>query len=92
MRNLGVTPIIADGEVCMHEAVDTTKPESNEHARSENHAIYKKYDYTLKTDDRFPPGEMYWGYILIYVDGLMVASRRASSVMEAISHVYTLKE
>ena len=34
---------------------------------------------------------MYWGYVLICVEDLMVASRRASSAMEAISHVYTLK-
>ena len=46
----------------------------------------------MKIDDRFPPEEMYWKYVLIYVDGFMVASRRASSGMEAIIHVYTLKE
>ena len=92
MRNLGFTPIIADGEVCMQEAVDTTKPESNEHARSDNHAADNKDDYTLKTDDRFPPGEIYWEYVLIYVDNLMVALRHTRSVMEEISYVYTLKE
>ena len=35
---------------------------------------------------------MYWEYVLIYVDDLMVASRCAISIMEEISHVYTLKE
>ena len=66
----------------MREAVDTPKLESNEHARSDNHDKYNKDDYTLKTDDRFPPGEMYCKYVLTYVDNLMVASRHASSVME----------
>ena len=35
---------------------------------------------------------MYWEYVLIYVDDLIVASQCASSVIEAIRHVYTLKE
>ena len=76
----------------MWEASNTYNLESNEYAWSDNHATENKDDYTLKTDDWFPPGEIYWECFLIYVDGLMVASRRASSVMEAISHVYTLKE
>ena len=35
---------------------------------------------------------MYWEFVFIYVDDLMVASRLVSSIMEAIIHVYTLKE
>ena len=92
MRNLGFTPCIADGNVWMREALNTSKIESNEHARSDNHAKDNKDNYNLKTDERFPPGDMYLEYVLIYVDDLMVASRRAISVMEAISHVYTLNE
>ena len=92
MHNLGFTPCIGDGEVWMREAVDTSKLESNEHARYDNHSIDNKYDYTLKTDDRFPPGDMYLEYVLIYVDDLMVDLRCASSIMKEISHVYTLKE
>ena len=76
----------------MQEAVNASKIESNEHAWSDNHAIDNTDYYTLETYDQFPPGGMYWEYILIYVDDLMAASRRASSVIEEISHVYTLKE
>ena len=76
----------------MQEAVNASKIESNEHAWSDNHAIDNTDYYTLETYDQFPPGGMYWEYILIYVDALMLASRRSSRVMEAISHVYTLKE
>ena len=81
-----------DGNVCIQEAVGTYKLESNKHDRSDNHATDNKYDYNLKTDDRFPPGEIHWEYILIYVDNLMVALRHTRSVMEEISYVYTLKE
>ena len=35
---------------------------------------------------------MYWECVVIYVKNLMVALRRASSAMEEIIHVYTLKE
>ena len=55
MHNLGFTPCIADGDVWMQEAVDTSKLESNEHSRSDNHATESKDSYTLKTDDQFPP-------------------------------------
>ena len=92
MRNLGLTPCIADGNVWIREAINTSKLESNEHSRSEKHATDNKDYYTLKTYYRFPPGDIYWEYVLIYVDNFMVSSRRASSSMEAISHVYTLKE
>ena len=44
----------------MQEAVVTSKLELNEHALSDNHATDNKEDYTLKIDERFPPGEMYW--------------------------------
>ena len=87
MHNLGFTPCIADGNVWMQEAVDTSNIESNEHAQSNNHATENKDDYTLKTDDYLPPWEMYWEYVLIYADYLMIALRHASSVMESISHV-----
>ena len=76
----------------MQESVDTSKLESNEHAQSYNHAIDNKDGYTFKIYERFPPGEMYWEYVLIYVDNLMIASQRASSVIEATSRVYILKE
>ena len=46
----------------------------------------------MKTNVWFPPGEMCWEYFLIYVDDLMVSSRRATIVMEAINHIYNLKE
>ena len=62
MRILSIMPCISDVNVWMQEAVDTSKIESNEHVQSDNHATENKYDYNLKTDDRLPPGEMYWEY------------------------------
>ena len=59
MRNLGLTPCIADGNVWIREAINTSKLESNEHSRSEKHATDNKDYYTLKKDDQFPPGDMY---------------------------------
>ena len=45
----------------------------------------------METKD-LPQGERYWEYVLIHVDDLLVASRRAKEIMESISQVYKLKE
>ena len=45
----------------------------------------------METKDA-PQGERYSEYVLIHVDDLLVASRRAKEIMESISQVYKLEE
>ena len=79
MRDLGFTPCLADTDVWMRPAVDTTRLDSSEHAE-------------VKDTTDSPKGERYWEYVLIHVDDLLVASRRATEIMESISQIYKLKE
>ena len=38
-----------------------------------------------------PNGDLYWSYILVYVDDLLVVDYNADAVMEQIKRSYTLK-
>ena len=74
IRDLGFQPCMADADISMRSALDTSAIESS--------------DFSLnRSPKNLLAGERYWEYVLICVEKQLLASRRAKCTMESISGV-----
>jgi len=92
MRGLGFKPCLADKDLWMRVAVDTSKPSVEDESDSSNQDAQLIKHKGTAIVKRLPAGERYYEYTLIHTDDCMVISRRAKEIMEAIDAVYKLKK
>ena len=86
MRDLGFFPCKADGDVWMRLSLDTTKVVSfADSVEGETRRLGGT------TPEGKPAGEQYYEYVLIHTDDILVASRRANQILDAIDSVFNLK-
>lgn len=102
MQDMGFRSCLADRDLWMRLACDTTRVPSPDDPTSkliiERHAkeLALPEGTIIHRDEEggevIPKGEWYYEYVLFHTDDCMVISRRASDIMKGIDSVYKLKK